>query len=394
MHIIVPTGDFLRLLARLKPLKSITTTGFSFPIYTLEAHDNKVRLIVSDNTSIVASTEMFATVTEPGIVSLNGNDFFQMVAKIPSIDNKASGSKNLDLQSTGTKLTLDTVVHYNDIKKNIAQKRVFTLVSTNLNARDDFNPQGDQAVRIKLPALYLSDVFKVLGKTVASYTSDMVGLSGVLIRCRAEQLLFVVSDGFRIIEITYPTPIQSHDFDLILPKITCSLLQTLIYDGDELEIISDHHQVKFRIDTDGLITSVISTLIVAYFPPYDSIFSAKGPKVKLHTRLLADNIANVRQVLEEEPYKVKLSFSNKQLTLTNFNPSAHVSFSNQGLPLLAPIKSPFDLIINAILLDNSLSVIGSESISIMVPEGHKPIIIDNEDPELRVKIAIALTEDD
>jgi DNA polymerase III sliding clamp (beta) subunit (PCNA family) len=222
----------------------------------------------------------------------------------------------------------------------------------------------------------------------------MAGLSGVLIRCKAEKLLFVVSDGFRIIEIAYPTPVKSKDFDIILPKLTCSLLQSLIYDGDELEILSDSHQVKFRIDTDGLVTSVVSSLIVAYFPPYESIFAATGEKVKLYTRLLADNISNVRQVLEEEPYRLKLEFSKKQLNLTNLKQSSHVSFSNDGLPLLSPIKTPFDLVVNAILMENSLAIIGSEFISIMVPGGGKPIIVDNEDTDLRIKIAIALAEED
>jgi DNA polymerase III sliding clamp (beta) subunit (PCNA family) len=394
MHIVVPTGDFLRLLSRLKPLRSIVTTGFSFPIYTLEASNGKIRLIISDNTTIVASSEIFATVNEPGTISVNGNDFFQIVAKIPPVNNANTGSAFVDLKTSGTKATLTTSMHYAEINKSVNQKRVFTLVSTVLSARDDFNPSGDSSIRIKLPATYLSDVFKVLGKTVANYTSDMAGLAGVLIRCKSNQLFFVVSDGFRIIEIAYPTPVNSKDFSLIIPKLTCSLLQSLIYDGDELEIMASSNQVKFKIDTAGLVTSVISSLVVAYFPAYESVFTEQGKQVTVYTRILADNISNVRRVLEEEPYRVKMVFDKTGVSLTNLNQGSHVSFSNEQIPILSKVDTPFTLIINAMLIETSLAIIGSDTIQITIPPDNKPIIVDNCDNELRIKIAIALAEAD
>jgi DNA polymerase III sliding clamp (beta) subunit (PCNA family) len=394
MHVIVPTGDFSRLLSRLKPMRAITTTGFAFPIYSLEAHQNKIRLIISDNSSIVASSEIFATVKEPGTVCLNGEDFVQMVAKIPAINTANTGSKNLELKSTNTKLNLSTDIHYSKIGKNVSQKRSFSLVNATLSARDDFDPQGDNAVRIKLPATYLSDVFKVLGKTVARYTSDMAGLSGVLIRCKDQTLLFVVSDGFRIIEIKYPDPIPSKDFDLIIPKLTCTLLQSLIYDGDELEILSDRSQIKFRIDTAGLITSVLSSLVVAYFPPYESIFNVSGEVLKVYTHILLENISNVRSVLEEEPYRIKMEFNKQALGLKSLNQSTHVSFANEEIPLLTQLGAPFELIVNAILLESSLAILGADTIQLTVPDNNKPIIIDNCDDTLRIKIAVALAEPD
>lgn len=394
MHVTVPTADFIRLMSKLKPMKSLVTTGFSYTIYTIEAKDNKLRLIISDNASITASSEIFATVQEAGVISVNGTDFFQLVSKLPHTNNPNLQSKDLELKSDQGTLSVSTVTDYSNIGASVAQSRSFTLVNAILSARDDFIPQGPTSIKVPLPALYLADVFRALGKIIANYTSSIAGLSGVLLRCKNKKLLFAVSDGYRIIEITYPTDVDAPDFDIILPKVTCMIMQGVISDGDNLELWSDGHQVKFVVDNAGLRTSVLSSIIMAYFPPYASVFDVTGTIVKLNTKLLVDNIANIRKAIDEDPYRIKINFTNNVFNIYNHGQGSHISFKNESIPLLAGPPAPQDLVINAVLLDSSLSILGSDTIQITIPSDKKPIIVDNLDDNLRIKIAIALVEED
>ena len=394
MHVIVPTSDFVRLMSKIKPMKSLTTTGFSFTIYTIEAKDKKLRLIISDNATITASSEIFADIREPGTISVNGSDFFLLVSKLPHANNPHLQSKNLELKSDRGTLLVSTTVDYTTMGASVAQSRTFSLVNTILSAHDDFNPQGPRAIKVKLPALYLSDVFRALGKIIVNYTSNIAGLSGVLLRSKDKKLFFVVSDGYRIIEISYPEGINAPDFDIILPKVTCMVMQGLIGDGDSLELWSDGNQIKFVIDNDGLRTSVLSAVIIAFFPPYTSIFEAAGSVIKLNTKLLVDNVTNIRKAIEEDPYRVKITFNTNTFGVYNHGQGSHISFKNEGMPLLKGPLQPRDLVINAVLLDSSLNIIGTDDIQITIPENKKPIIIDNLDDSLRIKIAIALVDED
>jgi hypothetical protein len=394
LHVIVPTADFVRLMSRIKPMKSIVTTGFSYAVYTIEASKNKLKLIVSDNASITASSEIFATVQEPGAVSVNGGDFFLLISKLPHANNANLSSKDLELKADHGTLTVSTIADYSNIGAKVSQSRTFTLVKTLLLAKDDVVFNDPSAINVKLPALYLADVFRVLGKVISNYTSNITGLSGVLMRCRGTRLYFVVSDGYRMIEIAYSQTVDAPDFDVILPKATCTMLQTLIGDGDTLELWSSGHQIKFFVDNGGLKTTILSSIIMDYFPPYESIFEAKGLVVKLNTKLLVDNVANVRRAIDEDPYRIKIIFSNKIFSIYNHGQGSHVTFKNEGIPLVSGLPEPYNLVINAVLLDSSLSILGSDELQITIPADRKPIIIDNLDDNLRIRIAIALVDED
>jgi DNA polymerase III sliding clamp (beta) subunit (PCNA family) len=381
-------------MSKLKPMKSLVTTGFSYTIYTIEAQNNKLRLIVSDNASITASSEIFASVKEAGTISVNGTDFFQLVSKLPHTNNPNLQSKDLELKSDRGTLSVSTVSDYTNLGASVAQTRSFTLVNAILSARDDFTPQGPTAIKVPLPALYLADVFRALGKIIANYTSGIIGLAGVLLRCNNKKLIFAVSDGYRIIEITYPTDIEAPDFDITLPKVTCMVMRGIVSDGDSLELWSDGQQVKFVIDNSGLRTSILSSIVMANFPPYSSVFNVTGTVVRLHTKLLVDNISNIRKAIDEDPYRIKINFTDKVFNIYNHGHGSHISFKNEFIPLLVGPAVPQDLVINAVLLDSSLSILGSDAIQITIPSDKRPIIVDNLDDNLRIKIAIALVDED
>lgn len=387
MHVIVPTRDFIQMLSKLKPMKSITTTGFAFAIYTMEAYSDKLRVIVSDNATITSTTEIFATVKEPGRASVNGSEFFQLVAKIVPENNVHVGSRTVDLKTDQTKLILSTASNYSGADKAVRQKRTFHLVNKDLYYNADF-PIGDAGIEVNLPGLYIADIFRVLARLIANYTSDIAGLSGVLMRCRGGQIYFVVSDGFRIVEIKYPQPVTCQDFDIILPKLSCTTLQSLIEDGDNVQIKASDYKTMFITNADGLTTTLTTQLIKASFPPYESIFDISGIDITINTKILLDNVSNVRRAIDDDTYRLVLQFKNGLLDIANYQ-AGHSSFTNEDIQLTG-CTGDAKLLVNGFLLENSLSLLGAPEIKITVPDNERPIIIDNMDDELKVRIAVAL----
>jgi DNA polymerase III sliding clamp (beta) subunit (PCNA family) len=388
MHVIVPTLDLVSMLGKLRPMRSLNTSGFEFAIYTLEAKDKKLRLIVGDRTSITASMEIFANVKQEGKASVNGQDFYESILKIvPEGKSSTVGSKEIILKRTDTQLKMETVTTYHKLNVNIAQKRAFHLVTMDLSL-DELDKPKDHYVKIK--AAHLAEIFKVSNRLISSYTSDIASLSGILLRVRNNKLLSVVSDGMRILEVIYPQPVQSDDFDVILPKLTANLLQLLIEEGDEVEIYVDSRRIKFFIDSDGLKTYLSSSILRAAFPEYEPIFNATGNTLSVNSGLFSDNISNIRKSLNDDTYRVKLIFDGTKLSMTNTKSSSHMEFSNDGLPVTNVKAMPFEIMINAFLLEGLLTLLKSEDITLVSPPDNKPLVILNRDEELKIRTAIAL----
>jgi len=387
MHVVVPTFDFIRMLNNLKPLKTLVTTGFEFAVYTLETQgSDKLKLIVGDGTNLMASTEIFADVKKEGKLSVNGNDFLQLMSKIHP-DARGAGSKEIELKTTSTKLHVKTYTNYVGAKKAVENKREFSLLTKDLVAKETLQKTEYE---FKIKAVFMSEIFKVLSRMVSAYTSDIAGLSGVLLRVKDKMLRFVVSDGKRILEVFFPEAVNCNDVDVILPKITCLLLQTLLMEGDTLKISYDgNRQIKFEIDTQGLKTVVMSGIIVAYFPPYESIFNNTGEVLTMDVSILTDNITNIRRAIDDEAFRIHIKFDGDTLALGNYNYSdGHINFSNSNIPVVSSSSSGFEVLLNAFLLESLISLIPAESITLIIPE-NQPIILDNCDNSLRVRAALA-----
>lgn len=391
MHVVIPTEDLLHLLGRLKPLKTVTTKGFQFAIYTLIAEDKKLRLIISDGTSLTATTEVFATVKTPGKASVNGTDFYNTMLKIiPEGRTDGVGSKEVTLKVSGVKLVASTVMCYENYGAKIKQKREFTQVATNLSPKDNEVPKD---YNVKIPGQYIGYVFKVMSRMISAYTSDMVGLSGILMRLREKKLIFAVSDGVRVLEIQYPGEIEGPEFDVLLPKVTSSLLHTLIQEGDHIEINGRSSRIKFSVNSNGLRTTLLSSVINAFFPSYESLFTIPGPSFTINNRILSDNITNVRRSLDDPVHRLHLVFNGKELSINNKDANSHMTFSNDGLPVIASDGDSFSVLINAFLLESLLSFIGTETIKITAPQD-KPLVMEGMVEEIKVRAAIALAMED
>lgn len=387
MHVIVPTVDLVQTLSRLKPIKSVTTSGAMFSVYTIEATDNKLRIIAGDGYSFTATTEIFADIKSPGKISVNGTDFYTTMMKIIPAGRGPVGSDKIEMKVDKNKLKIKTTTHYATSNAAIKQSREFTLVKAKLSPKDDEVPPD---YHLKIPGEHIAEIFKIMSKMISAYTSDIEGLSGVLMRVRAGKIVFVVSDGVRLLEICCPYIVKASDFDITIPKMTCSLVQSLIGQGDQVDIHASQSRIKFITEQGGLKTTLLSSLIPALFPDYSSIFEAKGPTVTLDSKILRDNIANVRRSLQDETYRLKVEFNGKTISLSNTHANSHLSFSNDNIPVESSKGGTFSLLINAFLLESMLSLIGYTSLNITVPSGNKPVVMLSENGDIKIRSALGV----
>lgn len=392
MHVIVPTEDLIDVLSRLKPLRSLKTRGFPFSVYTLEAKDGKLQIIISDKTTITASMEIFADVKKPGKISLNGGDFYQVIMKlIPVTRTSSGGSKDIELLVKGNKLYLDTSTTYLSVNASVKQQRTFSLVEEDLswNTRKTTVPTSKFEMHIES----VLELFKTLGRMVSAYTSDIVGLSGILMKVSPEEIKFVVSDGIRLLETVVCQELATSDLELILPKSTVNLLYYLVSVGDILEVEASSQQIRFRISSDGLETLLVSSLIAGNYPDYESVFSyGNSPNITINTKLFKDNIMNVRECLDKQDYLLKLKYR-KALTLENASKNSHLTFTNEGLPVVSSEGGPFELIVNAYYLESLLAFVDSENVKLVIPVEFKPLLLYNISDTLQIRAALALTRE-
>lgn len=388
MHVIVPTIDLLGMLRRIKPLKSLVTSGFGFAVYTLVAEEGRLRLITGDEATLTATTEVFADVKKAGKVSINGTDFYQTVMKLRAkTDDSSTGSDDVTLRATPTKLMLTAQTFY-EFTSSVKQTRSFTQVVKDIDPRDNEMPRG---THFTIPAAFLSSIFKSLASMVSAYTSDLVGLTGILMRIKDQKIVFAVSDGWRILEITYPEPIESADFEVILSKASTAILHTMLSEGDQIQVHASDRKIKFIVDSDGLRTTLLSQVVVGAFPAYAEIFQNTGPAIEVNRQIFYDNVANVRRVLGDKTYRINLKFDGKQLSISNMeNTSSHLEFTNEDIPYTAASGGPFNILLNAFLVESLLQLMPSDSLELIIPPDNRPVIINNKSDDIRIRAAIGV----
>jgi len=388
----IPTIDLISMISRLRPLKPLTTRGYEFVVYTLEASQNKLRLIVSDKSALTAYVEAFAEVKEAGKLSVNGTDFYENIIKItPENKSNKSSSKEVIMQSTGTTLNLETDSLYKESEQTVKQLREFHLISANLNVNDQDRPTQ---LNFKVRGDYFLEMLKTTVKLVSTYTSDITSLSGILIRVRNKSMVMVVSDGTRILEATYPEEVIVEDLDILLPKATAMLLQSLVESADLIDIYADYRRAKFYVDTDGLGVYLASSLVRGAFPEYAPIFIDSDLGFKCNTKVLLDNVMNIRRSIDDDTYRVHLNYDGgSKLSISNKKSNSHVGFSNDGIKVEGKGGEKFTIMMNALLFEGLLTLFQSTDISLVAPPPAKPVLVYSEHNGIKYRAAIARAVD-
>jgi DNA polymerase III sliding clamp (beta) subunit (PCNA family) len=384
MHLQIPIVDLVQLVSILKPIKSLTTQNLDFAIYTLEASEGRLRLIAGDGIGLVSYGEITAEVLRPGRLSVNGVDFFTAALSF------GDSTEVLVLRETATKLMMELVTSQEGQK--VKHKRTLSLLKDDLTV---FQESFVETAIYTVPSEVLLGALKLSGKFLSAHTSDMDGLSGILLRTNQEQLQIVVSDGARLLEITHSLGAEVAASDVLISKTVYGMLAALFRYTQTIEVRASSARVKLTGDMDGKFAFLSAPVIIAEFPEYRHFFNNQtGTQFSVDARMFLQALSNVRKLLSDNLYRVNVLITKAGITLTNTKVS-HADFTSEGIPLMSFSGDRVSVTINALLLESLVQVCGNTELFIVVPGDNKPLSLSAIDKHgFGIRAALGVIEED
>lgn len=179
---------------------------------------------------------------------------------------------------------------FTDIIKSIEEKDVEisvdqkTQVMTLKSAKDNFEINGISASEyVALPEVPSENTLSIdnqmfadgIAKVEYSVTEKNFSpvLTGVLLKAKQDNLVFVGTDSFRLAEYKAPG-IKEADFELIVPKITMTDIQKIAEfaisnEEDSMNVHYSENLIAFQVQVKDIKILATSLLIQGNFPEYD-----------------------------------------------------------------------------------------------------------------------------
>lgn len=220
---------------------------------------------------------------------------FYFKASIDSLILRATDmEKYIEIEMPCT-ITMEWAVTVNarmftDIIKSIEEKEVEisvdqkTQVMTLKSAKDNFDINGISASEyVALPEVPSENTLSIenqmfadgIAKVEYSVTEKNFSpvLTGVLLKAKEDNLIFVGTDSFRLAEYKAPG-IKEADFALIVPKITMTDIQKIAEfaisnEEDSMSVHYSENLIAFQVQVKDMKILATSLLIQGNFPEYD-----------------------------------------------------------------------------------------------------------------------------
>ena len=169
-----------------------------------------------------------------------------------------------------------------DLEISVDQKsQIITLKS----AKDNFDINGIAASEyVALPEVPSENTISVETQLFAEGVSKVEYavteknfspvLTGVLLKAKEENLIFVGTDSFRLSEFKATSHIKDADFSLIVPKVTMTDIQkiseyAMANESENLVVKYSENLIAFQVQVKDMKILATSLLIQGNFPEYD-----------------------------------------------------------------------------------------------------------------------------
>ncbi|MCX6824027.1 MAG: DNA polymerase III subunit beta [candidate division SR1 bacterium] len=180
---------------------------------------------------------------------------------------------------------------FSDIIKTIEEKEVEisvdqkSQVMTLKSAKDNFDINGIAASEyVALPEMPNENTLSVETQLFAEGVSKVEYavteknfspvLTGVLLKAKEDNLIFVGTDSFRLSEFKAPSGIKEADFALIVPKVTMTDIQkiseyAMSNESETLTVKYSENLIAFQVQVKDMKILATSLLIQGNFPEYE-----------------------------------------------------------------------------------------------------------------------------
>lgn len=221
---------------------------------------------------------------------------FYFKASIDTLTLRATDMEKYIEIEMPCKVTMEGAITVNarmftDIIKTIEEKEVEMSVDqksqimTLKSAKDTFDINGIAASEyVALPEvpnentmtietwLFADGIAKVEYAVTEKNFSPV--LTGVLLKAKENNLIFVGTDSFRLAEFKSPWTVKENDFALIVPKVTMTDIQkiseyAMSNECDQIAIQYSENLIAFQVQVKDMKILATSLLIQGNFPEYD-----------------------------------------------------------------------------------------------------------------------------
>ena len=200
-------------------------------------------------------------------------------------------------------------------------------------------------------------------------------ISGVLVDRKKSQLRLVATDGRRLAVARGTCKGGDNDSTFIVPTKALNALMRLMNDPDaEVRIAREGNQVVFQVGEPGSGATLVSSVDERAFPPFEDVIPKEHDRrATCDASELGGAIRRASLLTNEESKGVRLSFAQKQLTLTSRAPE--MGESEVRIDGITYQGEPIDIAFNPTFIVDVLKVIDSEQVIIEMKAPNKPGVI-------------------
>jgi len=203
-------------------------------------------------------------------------------------------------------------------------------------------------------------------------------LAGIAVNIKGTQVTFASTDSFRLSEYTTSLTTEIDNvFYGIIPGKTASQIKSIIWNQEDIKIISWENQIAFLSGN----TKVYSRLLNGKFPDYLSFFPTSfSTKVEVNKVDLMSALRKINLVSRENNYSIKMSISSANGVLLE---TSETQIWEWNITLPSAVEGEDNIVwINSTYFLEVLWVIETTHVSISFENPLSPIMIEPiDDPE-------------
>lgn len=174
-------------------------------------------------------------------------------------------------------------------------------------------PEVGEAKSLNIPIAHLCNAIAKTSFVTASNDIRPV-MGGILCQFKPEKLIFVATDGHRLVKYEDNSTPAGMEESIILPKKPLLQLKSILQGMDEnIRINFNSSQISFTIHS----LTVISKLVEGRYPNYSSVIPENNANIlKVERALLLQKLKNIFLYSNQSTHQVRLSITASELTLS------------------------------------------------------------------------------
>lgn len=274
--------------------------------------------------------------------------------------------------SNDSTLTIEVKEHTAHVRGQGAHFTIYGFDPKEFPASRGF---ADATIDCEIPSLRLQ---KLIARTLfaTAAESSRYAINGVLFDRQGKKLRMVATDGRRL-ALSRGDCQKSADGNAqcIIPTKALHLVQRLIDDPDApIRIAIDDNQILFAVGegTDAAVLS--SNLVEGVFPPFEDVIPRDmDKKVSFNREALSSAVRRAALLTNEESKGVRLSFRDRELTLTSRAPEMGEAEINVDLD--GYTGDPIEIGFNPSYIVDALKVIDDVEVMIELKAPSKPGVL-------------------